>query len=162
MYAKILPANDETAYQFSRLMFEDHIYAGLSDELHDVYFAHRLLSDIESGDVLVMAVYKKEDDTLCGLGYGAFDGDSFIAHSMFKRKVNAVKAALLCEQILVEYCKENNIKLTAIVGYPPEHLKAAIRMNKHFGCVDMGIAENICFYKSGKKIPCRYFRKEIK
>ena len=162
MYAKILPASYETSYQFSRLMFEDHVYAGLSDELHDVYFAHRLLSDIEAGDILVIAVYSRTDNKLCGFCYGSFNDGDFVGHTMFKRKVDAVKAALLCEEELVKYSWEHNIDFKAIVGYPPEFLRVAVRMNKRFGCTDLGIAENVCFYKNGKKVPCRHFRKEIK
>jgi hypothetical protein len=57
-----------------------------------------------------------------------------------------------------EYCRENNIPLKAIVGYPPEDLRVAVLMNRRFGCKDMGRAEGVQYWRNGVNMPCRYMR----
>lgn len=162
MYAEKLQPGSNAAYAVSRLMYEPHIYAALPDNLRDVYFAHRFLCEIEEADRWVIGVFSKEDDLLLGVVHGCLEDGNFIAHTMFRRKVDAVRGALLCEEVLIDFCRKYGIELKAIVGYPPEHLRASVRMSRQFGCVDCGLAEHITYIHNGRKIPCRYFRKEIR
>lgn len=162
MYAKKLQPGENAAYAVSRLMYEPHIYAALPDHLRDVFFAHRMLKEIESGDRMVFAVFCQSDNSFLGVVHGTMEGSEFVAHTMFRRKTNAVKAALLCQEQLEKFCRDNAIALTAIVGYPPEHIRAAVIMNRRFGCIDCGPAKDVEFLSNGRPLPCRYFRKEIK
>lgn len=161
MYARLCEANYETAYMVSRLLYEPHIYCAISDELKDVYFAHRFLSEIESGFRLVLGVFSKAEDDFLGCVHGKVYQGEFTAHTLFKRKVDAVKGCLLCEDVLRSYCREKSIPLKVIAGYPPEHLRVAVLMNKRYGCVDCGVAEDKFFYKDGKRIACRNMRKVL-
>lgn len=161
MYIKILPASAETSYIVSRLLYEPHIYQGQDDRMRDVWGVHVFLTEIENGTRLVWGAFSKEDNSFLGCAHGTIENNEFIAHTMFKRKVDAVKACLLMEVEFKKYCKENSISVNAIVGYPPEDLRIAIIMNKRFGCKDMGRAEGVEYWRNGMNIPCRYMRKEI-
>lgn len=155
----MLPFNSDTSYLVSRLLYEPHIYAGQEDRMKDVWWAHRFFDEIETGQRIVFGVFS--ENTLTGCVHGTLEGDCFVAHTMFRRKVDAVKCSLIFAELLKNYCYTHDIPLRAIVGYPPEDSRVAVYMNKRFGCKDMGIAENVKFYRNGKLIPCRYMRKEI-
>jgi hypothetical protein len=161
MYVILLPANCDTSYMVSRLLYEPHIYIGQDDRMKDAWWVHRFFTEIESGERYVYGAFSVKDNSFLGCTHGKFAGDCFVAHTMFKRKVDTVKASLMMEEELKKYCRENNIPLKAIVGYPPEDLRVAILMNKRFGCKDMGRAENVEYWCNGVNKPCRYMRKEV-
>lgn len=161
MYVKMLPADLDTSYLVSRLLYEPHIYAGQDDRMKDVWYVHRFFEEIETGERYVFGVFSLESERFLGCVHGTLEDGSFIAHTMFRRHVDAVKASLMMVDIFKEYCKENNLSFHSVVGYPPEDFRIAIINNKRFGCKDMGIAEGIEYYRNGVKIPCRYMRKEI-
>ena len=161
MYIKKLEASPDTSYMVSRLLYEPHIYLGQDDRMHDIWWVHRFFMEIETGIRHVWGVFAKHDDSFLGCAHGTFEGDGFVAHTMFKRHVDAVKACLLMEDDLKRYCRENDIDIKAVIGYPPENLRVAVVMNKRFGCKDMGRAEGVEYWKRGVNIPCRYMRKEL-
>lgn len=161
MYIKRLAPTFETSFLVSRLLYEEHIYKSQEDCMHDVFGVHAFLSEIENGSRLVWGAFRKEDDFFLGAAHGSFEGENFVGHVLFKRKVDATALCLKIEEDIKAYCKENNIVCRAIVGYPPEHLRASVIMIKRFGCKDLGRAENVDFYVNGKNMPCRYMRKEL-
>jgi hypothetical protein len=161
MYVERMLPTPETSFMVSRLLYQAHIYSAVDDSMHDVWGVHNFLSEIESGQRIVFGVFDEKNNIFLGCMHCTLHGDYCVAHTMFKRKVDAVKAALMAEDELKKYCKKNKILLNAIVGYPPEHLRAAVIMNKKFGCKDMGQAENVFFKVNGKNMPCRYMRKEL-
>jgi hypothetical protein len=161
MFVKKLDASPPTLYMISRLLYEPHIYKGQDDRMRDVWGVHVFFTEIENGERLVWGAFSKEDNSFLGCVHGTIENNNFIAHTMFKRHVDAVKACLMMVEDLKIYCKENDISVNAIVGYPPEHLRIAIIMNKKFGCKDMGRAEGVEYWRNGVNMPCRYMRKEI-
>lgn len=160
MEVKMLPAEYNTTYMVSRLLYEPHIYKGQDDRMKDIWWVHRFFTEIEHGDRYVFGVFS-EDNEFLGCVHGTLEDGNFIAHTMFRRKVDAVKASLRMVEIFKEYCADRNLPFHAVVGYPPEDSRIAILNNKRFGCKDMGIAEGIEFYRNGLKVPCRYMRKDI-
>lgn len=128
--------------------------------MHDVWYAHRFLKNIEDGEFLFFGVF--DDD---GLFLGGVPGEIrdsvFYAHMFFRRKVDCVKATLLIEEEIKKYCAGNDIPLKAIAGFTPETYTAALRMAKKAGYKDCGMAPEEFLLKNGKKIPCRFMKKEI-
>lgn len=144
----------------SRLLYEKHIYNAVDDRLHDVWYAHNFLSDIEAGRVLVFGVFKKVDGCFCGCAVGEISGTDFIAHALYKRKVDVTKAALLVEDEIRKYSIGSGIEIKTIIGNIPEYNRAALRMSKQAGYTDSGEIFGT-HMKNGKSINCRCMRKEI-
>lgn len=161
MFAQKLAPTGETSYLVSRLFYEKHIYKTVDDRLHDVWYAHNTLKDIESGKVLVFGVFKKEDEFFCGCATGEISGMNIIVHALFKRNVDVEKAALLIEKEILKYSIDSGVEIKSIIGTIPEYNRAALMMSKRAGYVDVGIAEDVLHFKNGKVIPCRYMKKEI-
>jgi hypothetical protein len=159
IFCKKLDLSEDTVYQVSRLLYEEHIYKAVDDRLHDVWYAHKFLQDIESGKILVFGVFK--DDVFAGCANGELNGDVLTVHALFKRKVDVAKAALLIEKEIKKYSISSGIEIKAIIGTIPEYNRAALRMAKRAGYTDCGIAENVEHRKHGRVIPCRLMRKEI-
>jgi hypothetical protein len=159
MFAQKLPPSEDTAFMVSRLLYEKHIYKAVDDRLHDVWYAHKFLQDIESGKTLIFGVF--EDDTFFGCANGELNGDVLTVHALFKRKVDVAKAALLIEEEIRKYSISAGIVIKTIIGTIPEYNRAALMMAKRAGYTDAGIAENVEHRKNGRVIPCRLMRKEI-
>lgn len=159
MFAKKLDPSEDTAYLVSRLLYEKHIYNAVDDRLHDVWYAHKFLQDIESGKTFVFGVFK--DDVFAGCATGELNGNVLTVHALFKRKIDIAKAALLIEDEIKKYCKKSSVEIKTIVGNIPEYNRAALRMANRAGYTDSGIADNVEHRKNGRIIPCRLMRKEI-
>jgi hypothetical protein len=159
MFAKKLDSSEDTAFQVSRLLYEEHIYKTVDDRLHDLWYAHKFLQDIESGRILVFGVFK--GDVFAGCATGELNGSELTVHALFKRKVDVAKAALLIEEEIRKYSISAGIVIKTIIGTIPEYNRAALMMAKRAGYTDAGIAENVEHIKNGRIIPCRLMRKEI-
>jgi hypothetical protein len=159
MFAKKLDSSEDTAFQVSRLLYEKHIYKAVDDRLHDVWYAHKFLQDIESGRILVFGVFK--GDVFAGCATGELNGSELTVHALFKRKVDVAQAALLIEKEIKKYSVENGTEIKTIIGTIPEYNRAALMMAKRSGYIDSGIAENVEHRKNGRVITCRLMRKEI-
>lgn len=160
--SRILPANTETSFLFSRLLYEKHIYYALDDEMRDAWGVHRVLTEIETGSRIVLGVFNKADDSFCGCIHGLFETPEFHGHFMFKRKVNAVEAVLECEKVCETFYREKNAELKYYSNLVPVNNRAVCITAKKLGHKDMGIVDGEFFYSFGKKIPCKKFMKEVK
>ena len=152
-----MAADKTTSYLVSRFFYLPHIYSILCDQIKDVWGAHNLLENIESGKVWVFGAFSAHDDRLAGCCYGEMENGYFVTHLLFCRKVNAVHGVDLCFQELKKYCREQNITLYGARGYIPEEFRTAKRFARKFGCQDYGIAREASFLKNNQNIPCREF-----
>jgi hypothetical protein len=147
------------AYHVSQLMYEKHIYDALCDEYRDLFYAHRMLSEIESGERAVLLV--RQNNVVVGCIHGVWENEGdFVCHIMFKRHVNALKACLLCEKAMKKFRKERNLPFNRIIGHIWEGNRPALALGKKYGAVDTGVSEQFIWMK-GYLLPCRKLVKEI-
>lgn len=161
MYAKILPPCSLTSFNFSRLFYLDHIQSTLGDVRRDVWEYHKLLENIESGDVIVFGLYSKENNSFLGSIYGTLDDGVFTAHLLLKRKVDVVKAANECTLLMKKCCSEIGEKFIKVQGFIPDCNRAAKRLAVRAGYTDCGIDETQKFCNNGEQFAVRHFVKEI-
>jgi hypothetical protein len=162
MYAKPLPPDKNTTFIVSRLLYEKHVYNALDNQMRDVWGAHNVFCDIERGHRTVFGVFQKDTERFLGCVHGVFDDFIFWGHFLFKRKVDVVRAVLLCEEQCRQICKEKDIPLSAFAGMIPDSNRAAKIAASKLGYKDKGLIDGEYFYSFEQKIPCRLFKKEIK
>jgi hypothetical protein len=162
MYAVVCDHKDvaecsKAAYNVSRLLYEPHIYKALCDDYKDLYCAHILLREIEDGERIVITVY---DGNIAGCIHGTLRDGVFYCHLLFKRKVDAVKACLLCEDAFKEYCKNNKMRFYKTKGNICVLNRAAIRCAKKYGSEIKAVGDVFMWY-NGRPEKCITFEKEV-
>lgn len=149
----------EAAYYVSRLMYEKHIYEALCDNYKDLYYAHRMLAEIENGIRAVLLV--RDENIVVGCIHGTWENNGdFVCHIMFKRNVDALQGCLLCEEAMKKFCREQKKPFKRIIGNIWEKNRAAIILGKRYGAKVQ--KETTSFiWKNGYFLPCKTLIKEI-
>lgn len=160
MDIKILEANDKTAWLFSRLFYEKHIFTALPDHWKDIWGIHGLLQEIACGNRTVVGFFDNGD--FLGCVHGVLAENIFTAHLAFKRKVNVVDCVLKATPVLKAFFADKGQNMLFIDGYICADNRAALRTARLYGanCIEKNM--DLPFYWDGKKIPVWHFRKEIK
>lgn len=157
---EVMDADKETAWLFSRLLYEPHIYNALSDEYKDVYMAHELLQEIEFGYRIVIGAFDDKNNFV-GCVHGILQNGIYTCHILFRRKVNVLPFLLECENKFKEYCVQKDMQFNCIDGYIAPSNTAACRIAHRFGAVCMGCDFNVALRHKNIQEPCLHFRKEI-
>lgn len=161
MQCVVMDADKQTAWLFSRLLYEKHIYNALSDEYKDVYKAHELLQEIEFGYRTVLGFFD-DTDNFTGCVHGVLEDGIFTCHLLFKRKVNVLPLLFVCEETFKNYCREKNLPFEYIDGFIDPKNIAAVRVARRFGSVYLGKKDDVTVLHGNTKTPCLHYRKEIK
>jgi hypothetical protein len=161
MYAELLLPDKNTTFLVSRLLYEKHIYNALDNKMRDVWGAHDVFCEIESGKRIVLGVFSKDDKKFLGCVHGLLNAPVFYGHFLFRRKVDVVKAVLLCETLCKKVYADRDMTLNAFAGVIPESNRAVQITVKKLGYRDSGILDGEYFYSFDQKIPCRLYVKEI-
>ena len=163
MFAELLLPDKNTTFLVSRLLYEKHIYNALDNKMRDVWGAHDVFCEIESGKRIVLGVFSKDDKKFLGCVHGLMETPVFYGHFLFRRKVDVVKAVLLCEELCQKvYVNSGLMTLKSFAGIIPENNRAVQITAKKLGYRDNGILDGEYFYSFDKKIPCRLYVKEIR
>jgi hypothetical protein len=153
------PQRFTAAQNLAVLLYEKHIYNALCDEYKSLYFAHKLLREIEDGERIIM--FSAENNQINGCVHGVLQDGVYTCHIMFKRRIDAVKACLMFEEEMKIFCRKRKIDLNLIRGFIPVFNRAAIRTGKAWGAVDKGISDTEVFWRNGVPWPCHRMEKEI-
>lgn len=162
MYAKVMPADKNTTFIISRLLYEKHIYNALDDAMRDAWGVHRFFCEIEDGCRLCIGVFSRKDNTLLGCAHGMIYPHNMMAHLFVKRGVDGAVATQMCMDECRKYYKRKHIPLYSFSAEVADNNRAIKIMLKKLGYEDKGILKDEFFVSYGIKIPCRFFRKEIK
>jgi RimJ/RimL family protein N-acetyltransferase len=162
MYAKVLLPDMRTTFMISRLLYEKHIYHALDDEMHDVFGVHRFFREIEDESRLCIGVFRRKDSEFMGCCHGMIYPQCMEGHILFKRGVNGQAALKMIMDECRKYYRNKKIPLHSFSGVVADNNQAVKLLLKKSGFEDKGILENEFFLSQGNKIPCRYFKKEIK
>ena len=157
-----LPCDDRTLSIMSELFVQEHIFKVLDMRVKTFIGAHRLFKNIENGYVRVYGAFFQ--DRIIGVCFGNIEpGTSdFCTHLAFLRHSKALEGCFACAAAMVaDYAKEGII-VQSIVGYIPEHNKAALRIARFYGCKDYGIDKTKTIVENCYEIPCRVMKKELK
>jgi hypothetical protein len=158
MRAEILPADQKTSFVVSRLFYEKHIYNATEDELRDVWGVHRLLSEIESGDRIVVGFFS--DNVFLGCSHGVIVDGVFEGHFLFFRKAPTVDLVKKGIHEIVQYGKQKGTPVNSLRGIVPDSNRAVKLLLSRLGFLDTG-PTNTFFVLNGKNIMCREFTKRI-
>lgn len=145
---------------FESIMLEDSIFRSLDEKMTTFTGIHYLFRDFETGSADLFGCFSedKQDRFLIGFVFGTYmrKNKQFIGHLMLRRKTDA----LSCVSVIQDLIKSIHPKCKKLCAEIPVFNKAAMRVAKKFGCVEIGDGDG-GFLHNGRFEKTRIFVKEI-
>ena len=157
-----LPKDDRTLRILSDLFVQKHIFPVIDKRVKTYYGAHCLFRNIERGFVRVYGAFYKDKLIGCCFGHLEENSSDFCVHIVFLRHCKALDGCFACADTMIQEYAQEGVTIDAIVGYIPDYNRAALRLARKFGCVDLGIDETKTIIEDYYEVPCRVMRKAVR
>lgn len=161
---RLLPI-DATLRFISPFLAKEHIQRSIDDTFRTYYGIYDFMLNIRLGRYRAYGVFNTGTPfRFYGFTAGYLDdtGETFVDHAFWDRGVDAAACTLLCRDMVRDEFAREGIIITSAVGYIPDRNRAAQRMARRLGAVDLGIRKDKLFLKDGKLYPCREFRLDMR